>query len=294
MSQYSHNIVDVNNPNTTWTKLYNFIDKKSNVLDVGCSSGYFAAVLIKNKGCIVDGIELDSVDAKKAAKICRKVLVGSIENEDLLKKINNKYDFIIFADVLEHLINPSKVLKNASRLLKNDGKILFSVPNMAHISVVLELLNGSFMYEDTGLLDRTHLHFYTKGTVLEVINQSGMTLEKLDFTSYDLPKHIIDKGLKRAGLLANPKFYKNSDELSIFQYIAVLSTKLSPNKNIKKEYPFKAIKENDMDRKKMMDHIIDLEKTNKNLRTALDEKIVETQVLNTKLGKVIKKIYRKE
>lgn len=296
MSQYSHNTVDITNKNTTWFKLFNLVQQKSQVLDVGCSSGYFANVLISKKNCTVDGVELNIKDAKEASKICRNVLVGSIEDESVIKEINQQYDYIIFADVLEHLVDPARVLKNISKFLKKNGCILFSVPNMAHISVILELLNGTYQYEDTGLLDRTHLHFYTKETVQEVIEKSGLYLDNLDYTSYDIPEHIINTGLKQAGLTADSVFFKNIEKQNqfVFQYVATLTPKERSRKPNKSPKPFKAIDENNLERKTMMDHIGNLENLNNNLSKELEKKTKETQVLNTKLGKVIKKIYRKQ
>jgi len=296
MSEYTNNIIDLNNKNQTWTILYEYIQPKSTVLDIGCSSGYFAKELIDCKECIVDGIEINANDARLARKICREVKVANIEEYCLQTKLSAKYDYIIFADVLEHLVDPVIVLRNVKKLLKENGRILFSIPNMAHISVRLELINGSFEYGPNGLLDRTHLHFYTKETILEVIEKSGLYINDLKSSIYDIPKSIIDEGLKRAGLKADEKFYTNiqKEDAIVFQYVGMIGTKKSSISTTASVRPFKAIESNNDDRKKMMNHIVNLEKLNKALSKELADLHEKSRPLNNSFSKVLKKMHGKK
>jgi methionine biosynthesis protein MetW len=207
-------------PNTSWYKIFNLIRPNSKVLDVGCSSGNFGEVLIKSKNCVVDGVELDQKDALEAQRKLRKVYNANIET-DPLNDLKDKYDYIYFGDVIEHLVNPSQALIKIKKLLKKDGKILFSIPNMAHASVRLMLLKGDFEYSETGLLDNTHLHFYTLNEIKRVFQAAGCSISLLDNTEATYPPGLIIDQLRELGINETPKLEKllNNDESRVFQYV---------------------------------------------------------------------------
>lgn len=220
MSNYSDSSFDASNANSSWYKAFHLIPPKSLVLDIGCSSGNFGAELIAHRGCIVDGIEVDSSDVKAAQKKLRKVCSLDIEKDDL-SFINEKYDVIYFGDVIEHLINPVETLKRVKPLLMDKGVILFSIPNMAHISVRLALLKGNFGYSETGLIDKTHMHFYDQHEVERVFNGAGYEITNLEFIEKDYPKELLGKELKKIGLNSTEKFYKLAakPDASAFQFV---------------------------------------------------------------------------
>ena len=143
------------------------------LLDVGCARGHLSSALAK-QGWNVTGIEYDADDAAIASASGIEVIVGTAE--DALSSMNEKFDVIVFADVLEHFVHPLDVLKQATSLLTPEGRIVISIPNVAHLTVRLQLLLGSFTYTDRGILDRTHLHFYTKKTLKEMISDAGLTV----------------------------------------------------------------------------------------------------------------------
>lgn len=171
MSNYS-NVVLSDDPNTPWYRIFAYIEPQSRVLDVGCSAGNFGKALIDQKKCMVDGIEVNKQDSIKAKKKLMNVYNINIENTDF-KNLPGDYRYIYFGDVIEHLVDPVSVLKKITKLLSKDGEILFSIPNMAHLSVRLMLLSGEFNYAKTGLLDNTHLHFYTFKEIERVFNEAG-------------------------------------------------------------------------------------------------------------------------
>jgi len=220
MSNYSSSNYQPENPNSSWYKVYNMIDPNSSVLDIGCSSGNFGEALIKNKNCTVDGIELDQKDAAEAQKKLRKVYNMNIETGSL-DDMKEKYDYIYLGDVIEHLLNPSQALIRIKGLLKNNGKILFSIPNMAHVSLRLMLLKGDFEYGETGLLDNTHLHFYTLREIERVFQEAGYSISLLDSNEATYPPELIADQLKELGIHKTPKLEKllNSDEARVFQYV---------------------------------------------------------------------------
>jgi len=220
MSNYTDNQV-TDDPNHVWSKILNLVPEKSEILDIGCSSGNLGRVLIKEKNCIIDGVEPDKADADIASKYLRQVWSFSIEDEKNIEKIKRTYDVLIFADVLEHLVHPSEVLKMVKKLLKPGGQVIFSLPNMGHISVRLSLLQGNFKYTETGLLDKTHLHFYDLEEVKNMFGRAGMVLKNFDSSSFDYPDQLINERLKSMGLTANKKGLKmlHAHDAAAFQYV---------------------------------------------------------------------------
>ncbi|MDD5194086.1 MAG: class I SAM-dependent methyltransferase [Candidatus Omnitrophica bacterium] len=138
-----------------------FTNSVSSVLDVGCGQGFLGKVL-KAKGIKkVTGIEVNCEAAEIAKRNIDEVIVADIENT-VFKFPAGSFDAIIFADVLEHLINPWQVLEKFKIFLKEDGFFLISIPNIRYYRVLLNLiLKGKFQYEDQGILDITHLRFFT-------------------------------------------------------------------------------------------------------------------------------------
>jgi 2-polyprenyl-3-methyl-5-hydroxy-6-metoxy-1,4-benzoquinol methylase len=220
MSNYSQNQL-VDDPNHVWAKLLGLIPNAATVLDVGCSSGNFGRELQRLKDCVVDGVEPDEHDARTASQYLRQVWAFDIENASNLKQIKRTYDVILFADVLEHLVHPEATLKAMRKLLNPQGSIVFSLPNMAHISVRLSLLGGTFAYTEVGLLDKTHLHFYDLETVRTMFTAAGMHLTNLDSSSYAYPDYLIKRRLDALGLTPTKKGLKllTAPDAAAFQYV---------------------------------------------------------------------------
>jgi lipopolysaccharide biosynthesis protein/SAM-dependent methyltransferase len=138
-----------------------------------------------NKNCTVDIVELDAASGSEAAKYAKNALLGE-ERGDIERYIwlsefgEEKYDYIVFADVLEHLYHPEVVLNESKKLLKRNGSILLSVPNIAHNSIVLNLLNNKFSYTEYGLLDNTHIRFFTIESLKKIFLKMEMKPVYLD------------------------------------------------------------------------------------------------------------------
>lgn len=217
MSNYSESKLE-SNKNTTWHKVLNLVENSTTVLDIGCSSGNFGAELIRRKNCQVDGIEIDPEDRKLAKTKLRKVYGFNIE-DGLSENIQiSSYDYVYYGDVIEHLVNPIKALENTKQLLKPDGRVLFSIPNMGHMLVRLAVLKGEFGYGETGLLDKTHLHFYDKKEVERVFNAAGYTINEFDFVLRDVPEEILSNYLAELGLRPGAKFFKMSKSIEAAGY----------------------------------------------------------------------------
>lgn len=186
MSRYNKFAED---PFAAHKKIVEFVGKNKKVLDVGCATGEIAKKLSEN-GCEVYGIELNSESANHAKKYCKKVIVMDIDSNTIenLPFSEKYFDVIVFADILEHLKKPSKTLKIFRRYLKNEGSVVASVPNIANWTIRLKLLRGNFDYEKTGLLDETHLRFFTRKTAKLLFVTCAFDVKFLDFTpSFPLP-----------------------------------------------------------------------------------------------------------
>ncbi len=171
--------------NSSHTLMLELVGHDREVLDVGCASGYLAEALGKN-GCLVSGIEYDPEEAEKARPFLVELAVADLNVVDLADQLpDSSFDVIVFGDVLEHLLDPTAVLRSALRLLRPDGSVVISIPNVSHGSVRLSLLQGTWKYTDTGLLDRTHIRFFTLDTLLEMLGSVGLTVTELRSTVAD-------------------------------------------------------------------------------------------------------------
>ena len=156
--------------------LANEVPCDSIVLDIGCAQGKFGQPL-SEKQCTIYGVEKNPVSARHAINngYYKDVFIYDISSANTseyerMLDIVKQVDVIIIADVLEHLSDPTSILHRYSHILKDEGIILVSVPNIAHADIALNLLNGKFNYTDMGILDNTHLKFFTKRSFLEWID----------------------------------------------------------------------------------------------------------------------------
>ena len=183
MSVYTQAVTRIGGLGSSHEIVLGLVPPGSVVLDVGCASGYLAGALYQRGAKAVDGLEFDPIEGEAARAHCRRVEIGSVEDPATVEALSDgAYDVIVCADVIEHLADPSAALANLLSKLKPDGTFVISVPNVAHYSVRLALLRGRFRYEDLGLLDRTHLRFFTHETLLELLDGLGLRVGHDEFT----------------------------------------------------------------------------------------------------------------
>lgn len=152
------------------------IGKGQRVLEVGSSSGYLTKVL-SEKGAVVDILEVEKEPFTKAKQHAQNSFFGSIEDLEVQNKIKNKYDVIICADVLEHLVEPEIVLNFLKTRLEKDGILLVSIPNVAYWGMRVHLMfSGDFSYHDSGLMDRTHLRFFSFNNFKDLLKKSSFKI----------------------------------------------------------------------------------------------------------------------
>lgn len=188
------------------------IEPNSIVLEFGPANGRMTKYLKEQLNCKIYAVEIDENSANDAEKYCEKILINDVENYTWLEEYKNlAFDYIIFADVLEHLYNPEKVLTKSVSLLKDNGSILLSVPNIAHNAIIMELLNDQFTYRNIGLLDNTHIRFFTKNTLEKLIENANLKINfetgsyaRPDLTEFNYNYDDFDEGI--VNNLINRKF----------------------------------------------------------------------------------------
>ncbi len=171
--------------------------------------------------CSVTAVELDPKSAELAGRYCEKIIVGNIDTNPWYEElIGQTFDHIIFSDVLEHLYDPWEALKKATQLLKPQGTMLTSIPNIAHSSIVINLLKGNFDYQNLGLLDNTHIRFFTKKSILELLNRAGLTpIEWLHTQCTPAQTEFKNHYQNFSSEVQNA--LKNRDGAEVYQYVNV-------------------------------------------------------------------------
>jgi len=151
------------------------------ILDVGCGSGFLGKALKEIKrNRIILGIEIDPEMTKIAQKNLDFCYLGDVE-EMAKKKLDLPiFDCLIFADVLEHLKEPWKVLKKFRDYLHPQGRIICSIPNIRHYKVIKDLLRDRWFYREDGILDEGHLRFFSLGTIKRMFTICGYQIETLE------------------------------------------------------------------------------------------------------------------
>jgi 2-polyprenyl-3-methyl-5-hydroxy-6-metoxy-1,4-benzoquinol methylase len=185
------------------------------VLEIGCGKGNTLAYLKDNSYCDwTCGVELFPEAVESAKEKLDEVHHGNIE-EMILPIEPGTIDMILCLDVLEHLINPQKVVAYLHTLLSEDGMIIASIPNIRHYSASFPLLIlNKWEYKDYGILDNTHLRFFVRSTAIDLMQSSGLVLDK-----------IMPTGLGRKGFLLNKVSFKIFESFLSLQYLVAVKLK---------------------------------------------------------------------
>lgn len=163
------------------------------VLDVGCAKGLLGETIKRERGCRVYGVEMNMKAAEEAKGRLDDVFCVDIENAQL--PFHEDLDLILFADILEHLFNPWRVVENARKWLKPKGIVIASIPNIAHYSIILDLLRGRWDYVPFGLLCVSHIRFFTKTSIERMFIDAGYSLRSITPQASPLLKKQFMRGL---------------------------------------------------------------------------------------------------
>lgn len=164
----------------TANKVLRMIGHDKRVLELGCAAGTMTQH-IKAQGCQVVAVEIDPELARFASPHCERLILGDLDTLDLAEALGEeRFDVIVAADVLEHLKNPWRCLESLRGLLTAEGFVVISVPNIGHCAVASRLLSGRFSYRDKGLLDWTHLRFFTQPDLEAMLLKTGFIPTRWD------------------------------------------------------------------------------------------------------------------
>jgi len=173
-----------NNLNDYYTQnrseMIEFVPKSAKfILDVGCGAGIFAKQLKKNINAQVWGIEMNETAANCAKQILDHVLIGNAVK--IIQKLpDNYFDCVIMNDILEHLIDPYDFLLQVKSKLTTDGVVVCSIPNVRYLPNLINLfIKKQWQYEDQGILDKTHLRFFTRKSIVSTFEDLGFEILKL-------------------------------------------------------------------------------------------------------------------
>jgi methionine biosynthesis protein MetW len=183
------------------------VPQGARVLDVGCGTGALSTLLRDVRGASVVGVEPDPARAALARERGIEAVTGVLSPS--LHETLGRFDVAIYADVLEHLVDPLAELVKVGPFLNAGGIVVISVPNVAHWSVRMELLRGRFRYAEVGIMDATHVRWFTEETVRQLLDQAGVDLVSIQrtagttlpcyfstFTKY-IPTRLRDRMVRR-------------------------------------------------------------------------------------------------
>ena len=158
------------------------------LLDVGAADGLLARELTA-RGWRVTGIEADPAAAEAGAATCERMLVTDLDR-DTPPLDGEGFDALVYGDVLEHLRDPARALTALNRAAVPAASIIVSVPNVAHLWMRLSLAAGRFDYAERGILDRTHVRFFTRRTLVRLLAGAGLRVERMTATPVPLPQVV--------------------------------------------------------------------------------------------------------
>ncbi len=214
-------LIDFSDRNDTHARMIEMVGTGKKVVDFGCWTGFVAREL-KKRGCYVTGIEIDPEAAEEARSVCDRVIVADLDTIDLAAALQGEeYDVGLFGDVIEHLKEPARLLAQMRDMLSSGGCIVVSVPNIAHASIRLMLLQGRFDYADTGILDDTHLKYYTRRSIGDLLEACGYIVDVMSWTENRMSEedlHAVIDPLKLANLEKVVEAFSTWEAVA-FQYL---------------------------------------------------------------------------
>jgi 2-polyprenyl-3-methyl-5-hydroxy-6-metoxy-1,4-benzoquinol methylase len=178
------------------------------ILDVGCGEGFFAYQLKKQMGAKIWGIEIDRAVAALAQKKLDRVLIGDISK--VIDEVPNTYfDCVVFNDILEHLIDPFTILLRTKKKLNKSGVVVSSIPNIRYYDQVKKLLlKKEWKYEDSGILDRTHVRFFTKKSIIDLFESAGYDILNISGINPTKSKNYRLLNLLLLGRISDMKYFQ--------------------------------------------------------------------------------------
>ncbi len=163
-----------------WSYTLKLVPEGSKVLDVGCGPGYVGGILKRLKNCTLYGIEINPFAAAIASQHYETVKMADVEKKPLDSICQGeKFDVILFLDIIEHLKDPEELLLSAKKILKDKGMIIVSVPNITYAGAVAEMIKGNFTYKPIGIQDETHLRHFSLSGIISLLEGTGFKIDRI-------------------------------------------------------------------------------------------------------------------
>jgi 2-polyprenyl-3-methyl-5-hydroxy-6-metoxy-1,4-benzoquinol methylase len=267
LSRY-HADIDPHEENNSHSAMLDMVGFNKRVLETGCASGHMSAQL-RSQGCSVVGVEIEASILEPAREWLERVVIGDVEDPALWKEFAGEaFDAILFGDVLEHLRNPLPALREAATHLADSGVVVISVPNIAHADVKTALINGAFPYGESGLLDRTHLSFFTKDSLIDLVREAGLAV--VEIRRITVPVFATELGVARDDIDdATLSAITHDREAETYQFVV---------KAVRDDAEH-AINKLSVDLIDLSDRLLDESKNNAALRVENDQLVAQVEAL---------------
>jgi SAM-dependent methyltransferase len=187
------------------------------VLEVGCAGGHVTRHLVEAGNQVV-GVEIDAEAAERATAFAERVHALDLDVTDVSSVEDGPFDVIVLGDVLEHLRRPDLALRDLVGLLADDGRLVISVPNVAHVDVRLHLLEGRWQYQPDGLLDATHLRWFTRAGLRALLADVGFVASDLRPVVQPLGASLLPN---TSGLVGSDivRFVESDPDANVYQFV---------------------------------------------------------------------------
>lgn len=226
-----HRCLDPNGQDSL-AKLARLVRPGSQVLDLGTGPGVLGRYLKEQLDCAVDGVEYNPTAIAEAAAWYRRLECADLEQLKLVERFAvHQYDYILCADVLEHLRQPGALLSQLSELLAPSGQVLISIPNVAYAGLIADLLAGEFRYRPEGLLDETHLRFFTLASLYRLLNEHGLHAIAVDAALRDWRESEFTERMPDALPPALTRALLGRPEALVYQFIVTAVTVAEAKRN---------------------------------------------------------------
>jgi 2-polyprenyl-3-methyl-5-hydroxy-6-metoxy-1,4-benzoquinol methylase len=204
--------------NSTLTAELELVGASRKVLEIGPGSGHLTEALAK-RNCQITCIEVDENLTSIARSFCERMIVADVESLNPEEAFpGERFDVIILGDVLEHLKHPEMVLRKLRNYLQPAGYLVLSLPNVAHASVRLALLSGDFNYSEEGIIDRTHLRFFTLATIVALSREAGYQIRELRRTRVGVFNTEVKLSIENVAVSVLRKLMRDP-EATTYQFI---------------------------------------------------------------------------
>lgn len=205
------------------------VGHNKSVLELGCSTGFLSEAMTNHQGCQVTGVEIDPECVAVARAKCKQAICADLDNCDLQKVLpKERFDVVVCADVLEHLRDPARLLRSLRQWLTEDGFVIASIPNIAHGSVRLAMLEGQFPYRPMGLLDDTHIKFFNRALIEELFESAGYKVTVVGRNRWSVLDTEVGDRLPETSAQSQLQLVDGDPECETYQFL-VKATKYGAN-----------------------------------------------------------------